>query len=72
MSDQRKLLVDDSEASELLSISTNDLEWLVSTQQLSPIQIRGRRLFQLSQLEELIQVYNKVQSRGNHGQYQHQ
>jgi hypothetical protein len=65
MPDQRKLLVDDSEASQLLSIAATDLEWLVSTQQLSPILIRGRRLFQLSQLEELVQLYSKVQSRGN-------
>jgi hypothetical protein len=64
MSDNPKLLVDDNEASELLSIPAPDLEWLVNTQQLSPIQLRGRRLFLVAQLEELIQTYKAVQLRG--------
>jgi hypothetical protein len=64
MPDQRKLLVDEIEASQLLSIAATDLEWLVSTQQLSPIHIRGRRLFMVAQLEELVQTYKTVQSRG--------
>ena len=64
MSDNPKLLVDDNEASELLSIPAPDLEWLVNTQQLSPIQLRGRRLFLVAQLEELVLTYRTVQSRG--------
>jgi hypothetical protein len=68
MSDNPKLLVDDNEASERLSIPADDLEWLVNTQQLSPIQLRGRRLFLVAQLEELIQTYKTIQSRGHHGQ----
>jgi len=68
MSDNLKLLVDDSEATSLLSIPAGDLEWLVNTQQLSPIQLRGRRLFLVAQIEELIQTYRTVQSRGQHAQ----
>ena len=66
MSDNPKLLVDDNEASELLSIPVTDLDWLASTQQLSPIHIRGRRLFMVAQLEELVQTYKSVQSRGHY------
>jgi hypothetical protein len=65
MSNNPKLLVGDNEASELLSIPANDLEWLVNTQQLSPIQLRGRRLFLMTQLEELIQTYKTVQARSS-------
>jgi hypothetical protein len=64
MPDKLKLLVDDDEASKLLSIPITDLDWLASTQQLSPIHIRGRRLFMVAQLEELVQTYKSVQSRG--------
>jgi hypothetical protein len=64
MSYQRKLLVDGAEATVILNISQQDLEWLVDTQQLSPIHIRGRRLFMVTQLEELVQTYKTVQSRG--------
>ena len=60
----RKLLVDDDEACQILSISRDDLEWLISTQQLSPIRIRGHRLFDMAQFEELVRVYMTVQSRG--------
>jgi hypothetical protein len=60
-----KLLVDENEAIAMLSISNNDLEWLLNTQQLSHIQIRGRRLFEVVQLEQLVQSYKTVQSRGN-------
>jgi hypothetical protein len=66
MSDTRKLLVNDGEASQLLSILPNDLEWLVGTQQLCPIHIRGQRLFEFSQLEALVQTYRTIQGRGNH------
>ncbi len=64
MSANPKLLVDDNDASALLSISITDLDWLTNTQQLSPIRLRGRRLFLVSQLEELIQTYKTVQLRG--------
>ena len=59
------LLVDNAQAAIILSIPPDDLDWLVSTQQLFPIHIRGRRLFEITQLEELIQTYQSVQSRGN-------
>lgn len=65
MADRRRLLVDSTEAIAILSIPPDDLDWLVDTQQLSQINIRGRRLFELTQLEELVQTYKTVQSRGN-------
>lgn len=61
-----KLLVDESEAKSILSISDSDLEWLVTTQQLFPVYLRGRRLFEFSQLEELVRLYKTVQARGNY------
>ena len=72
METQRKLLVDDHEASQILSIPIIDLEWLVATEQLAPIQIRGRRLFEVLQLEELVRLYKTVQSRRTHDQTKHQ
>ncbi|MDR5725964.1 MAG: hypothetical protein RB191_00690 [Terriglobia bacterium] len=59
-----KLLVDEREAKSILSISDTDLEWLVTTQQLFPVYLRGRRLFEIAQLEELIRIYKTVQTRG--------
>lgn len=64
MPSRKKLLVDDAEAASTLSIPAEDLEWLVSTEQLMPIVIRGRRLFDFTQLEELVRTYRIVQSRG--------
>ena len=58
-----KLLVDDAAAALALSLSPEDLEWLISTEQLAPIIIRGRRLFDAAQLEELVRIYRTVQSR---------
>lgn len=66
MHSHSKLLVDESEAKSILSISESDLDWLVSTQQLFPVYLRGRRLFELSQLEELVRLYTTVQARGTH------
>jgi len=65
MSNKRKLLVDDPEACESLSVSAEDLEWLVQTGQLAPIQIRGKRLFDSSQLLELVRLYKTIQGRTN-------
>jgi len=64
MQTHSKLLVAEKEAIGMLSISESDLDWLVATQQLFPIYLRGRRLFELSQLEELVRVYKTVQTRG--------
>ena len=64
MQTHSKLLVAEKEAIGMLSISEIDLDWLVTTQQLFPIYLRGRRLFELSQLEELVRVYKTVQTRG--------
>jgi hypothetical protein len=58
-----KLLVSEEEACELLSLSLDDLLWLTATEQLSPLFIRGRRLFEVARLHEFIQVYKSVQSR---------
>jgi hypothetical protein len=65
MADQQKLLIDSAETIAILSISRDDLDWLVDTQQLSPINIRGQRLFELSQLKERVVTYKTVQSRGS-------
>lgn len=63
----RKLLVDNAEACTMLNIPAEHLDWLVKTEQLSPICIRGRRLFAVRQLEELVTTYSVVQARGrNH------
>lgn len=64
MKSTRKLLVGETETRSMLSISGEDLEWLVNTEQLSPILLRGRRLFDVSQLNELVRTYQIVQSRG--------
>lgn len=67
MHSTRKLLVDDAEACAMLSIPAEHLDWLVKTEQLSPIHIRGRRLFAVRQLDELVTTYSVVQTRGrNH------
>jgi hypothetical protein len=58
-----KLLVSEAEACELLSLSPDDFLWLTATEQLSPLFIRGRTLFEVARLHELIQVYKSVQSR---------
>lgn len=58
-----KLLVSEEEACELLSLSPDDLLWLTATEQLAPLFIRGRKLFELTRLHEFIQVYKSVQSR---------
>ena len=70
--DHRKLLVGDEEVCHILSIPDCDLEWLVSTEQLIPICIRGRRLFDMPQIEELVRVYKVVQSRGSNEQAKRQ
>ena len=61
-----KLLVTEEEACQLLSLSLDDLVWLTATEQLSPLLIRGRKLFEVSRLHEFIQVYKSVQSRSLH------
>ena len=57
------LLLDDVGATAALSIDQEALDWLVSTQQLLPIYIRGRRLFRYSDLQELVAGYQVVQHR---------
>lgn len=64
MQSTHKLLVDDAEACAMLSIPPETLAWLIATEQLAPINIRGRRLFPARQLEELIRTYAVVQARG--------
>jgi hypothetical protein len=58
-----KLLVSEAEACELLSLSINELLWLTATEQLTPLFIRGRKLYEVARLHEFIQVYKSVQSR---------
>ena len=64
MQSTHKLLVDDAEACAMLSIPAEHLDWLVKTEQLTPVNIRGRRLFPVRQLEELVRTYAVVQARG--------
>jgi hypothetical protein len=64
MQSTHKLLVDDAAACTMLSIPAEHLDWLVKTEQLNPINIRGRRLFAVRQLEELVRTYSIVQARG--------
>jgi hypothetical protein len=45
-----KPLVSEEVACELLSLSLDDLLWLTATEQLSPLFIRGRRLFEVARL----------------------
>ena len=68
MESPRKILVDDDAVRTILSIPAPDLNWLVDTEQLLPIQIRGRRLFELSQIEELVCLYKTVQARGTNNE----
>lgn len=62
-SDSRALLVDDAGAMSALSLDQDGVNWLVSTRQLLPIYIRGRRLFLVSDLEKLVANYQVVQHR---------
>ena len=64
MHSNQRLLVDDADACLMLSIPLEHLDWLVKTEQLVPINIRGRRLFSVRQLEELVRTYSVVQARG--------
>ncbi len=64
MQSHPRLLVNDADACSMLSIPAEHLDWLVKTEQLSPINIRGRRLFAVRQLEELVRTYSIVQARG--------
>ncbi len=59
----RILLLEDSDVLTALKIDISDLDWLVSTKQLLPISIRGKRRFLLREIEKLIQLYHKVQHR---------
>jgi hypothetical protein len=64
MHPNQRLLVDDAEACSMLGVPAEHLDWLVKTEQLSPVNIRGRRLFGVRQLEELVHTYAIVQARG--------
>lgn len=67
MEQPRKILLADEAAMGALSIDSDTLDWLVDTRQLAPITIRGRRLFPVAQLNELVTAYSVVQARGNGG-----
>jgi hypothetical protein len=59
----RVLLLEDLDVLAALKIDMSDLDWLVSTRQLLPISIRGKRRFLLREIEKLVQLYHKVQHR---------
>lgn len=67
MEQPSKILLADEAAMGALSIDSDTLDWLVHTRQLTPITIRGRRLFPVAQLNELVTAYSVVQSRGTGG-----
>lgn len=57
------LLLDETDALNSLHIDQSDLDWLVSTRQLLPVTIRGKRRYFYKDLENLVQVYRTVQNR---------
>lgn len=63
MKPTRKLLVDDTEACSMLSASTDDLEWLVNTEQLTPtfrhsLSAWGKETLKLEETKELLRHAN--------------
>ncbi len=61
MDDPNQILWDEVETLRRLSVSSDELGWLVSTGQLNPISIRGRRLFLAEELKALVQTYQATQ-----------
>ena len=56
-------LITELEVLKTLQIDAGDLDWLVATGQLTPIQIRGKVRFDLVDVDELINEYKRVQGR---------
>ncbi len=63
MDDPKQILWDESETLRRLSVTSDELDWLVSTAQLNPISVRGRRLFLVEELKALVRVYQSTQRR---------
>jgi hypothetical protein len=59
------LLLDDAAVSFALKLDLEDVEWLVSTGQLLPIFLNGKRRFPLQSLQELIASYEHTQTQSN-------
>jgi hypothetical protein len=56
-------LLTEESAVQALSLDIADINWLVSTGQLTPITVREQRLYLWSQLEELVAVYYAQQTK---------
>lgn len=51
------------ETAELLKSSEADVEWLIRTGQLQPIRLRGKLYILATDIDELLRVYQLVESR---------
>jgi hypothetical protein len=63
ITDPSRILLDDAETVRALNLSIQDIEWLVSTRQLQPITILGKRRFLRRDLEVLVNLYQSTQNR---------
>ena len=53
-----------SEAAEMLNLTLDDIQWLVSTRQLHEIVIRGKKRLDQRDVDRLLTFYQRVQGRG--------
>ena len=63
ITDPTRILLDDAETVRALSLSLDDIDWLIRTRQLQPIMIRGKRRFLRRDLEVLVNLYQSTQTR---------
>jgi hypothetical protein len=57
------ILANSTEAARILALPEQELDWLISTQQLRPIFIHGHCLFLIEDLRRLARDYQAVQHR---------
>jgi hypothetical protein len=66
MSKARKKAYSISETARLLSrLTTDDIQWLIDTGQLRPVEIAGQRLILATDIDELLKTYQNVQHKGD-------
>jgi hypothetical protein len=58
----RRLMPRD-EAAQMLHLTDEDIQWLVDTKQLPEIRLRGRKLFDSRDLDQLIDTYKTLVTR---------
>ena len=51
------------EVAGLLGLEVKDVEWLVATGQLTEVRVCGKRRFDSKDVDELIEMYKRVQAR---------